>query len=103
MKAKLCVEGAKLTYDFCTINHIPFKKVSKLIVAVNEEEIANLRVIYDRAVENKVVDVQWLDSPEAIREVEPHCVGLQAVHCRSTGERVGAVRNKRQSRGIIVI
>jgi L-2-hydroxyglutarate oxidase LhgO len=88
MKAKLCVEGAKLTYEYCTKHNIPFKQVGKLIVAVNESEIDNLKQIYDRAVENKVVDVTWLDSPNAICAVEPHCVGLRAVYCRSTGESV---------------
>jgi L-2-hydroxyglutarate oxidase LhgO len=86
MKAKLCVEGAKLTFDYCREKNIPFKQVGKLIVAVDESEIANLKVIFDRAVENKVVDVAWLDTPAAIRAVEPNCVGLRAVHCRSTGE-----------------
>ena len=79
MKAKLCVEGAKLTYEYCREKNIPFKKVGKLIVAVDEDEIANLRVIYE-----------WLDSADAIRDVEPHCGGLKAVHCRSTGSYVMA-------------
>jgi 2-hydroxyglutarate dehydrogenase len=86
MKAKLCVQGAHLTYAYCREKNIPFKQVGKLIVAVDEGEIANLRVIYNRAVENNVVNVEWLNTPEAIRAVEPHCVGLRAVHCRSTGE-----------------
>jgi 2-hydroxyglutarate dehydrogenase len=86
MKAKLCVEGAERTYEYCRANHIPFKQVGKLIVAVHEDEVANLRVIYERALENRVVGVAWLDTPEAIHAVEPSCAGLRAVHCSSTGE-----------------
>lgn len=96
MKAKLCVEGAKLTYDYCQEKNIPYKQVGKLIVAVNEDEIPLLRVIYDRAVQNQVVGVQWLGSPEAIREVEPHCTGLQAVHCSSTGQQHRTEQNRRE-------
>lgn len=88
MKAELCVEGARRTYDYCREKGIPFRQVGKLIVAVDESEIANLKIIYDRAVENKVVGVEWLDTPEAIQEVESHCAGLKAVLCRSTGEGV---------------
>jgi 2-hydroxyglutarate dehydrogenase len=87
MKAKLCVQGAKLTYEYCQEKGIPFEKVGKLIVAVHDDEIENLKVIYERALENKVVDVEWLDNPKAIRKVEPYCTGLQAVHCRSTGKQ----------------
>jgi 2-hydroxyglutarate dehydrogenase len=86
MKATLCVEGARLTYDYCDKKNIPYKRVGKLIVAVRKEEIEHLRVIYERALQNEVVDVEWLDSAEAISRVEPHCVGLKAVHCLSTGE-----------------
>ena len=88
MKAKLCVEGARLTYQYCQEKNIPVKKVGKLIVAIDEKEIENLKVIYERALENKVVDVEWLDSLDEIKAIEPHCVGLRAVHCRSTGERI---------------
>ena len=38
LKAKLCVEGAKLAYEYCDSKNIPYKKVGKLIVAVQESE-----------------------------------------------------------------
>ena len=85
LKAKLCVEGAKLTYDYCDQKNIPYKKVGKLIVATNENEFENLRNIYKRALENKVVDVKFLETEEEIKKIEPNCNGLKAIHCRSTG------------------
>ena len=87
MKARLCVEGARMTYEYCSKKRIPHKRIGKLIVAVEKNEIESLKEIYDRAIKNNVVDVAWLDSPEQIREVEPHCSGLCAVHCRSTGKQ----------------
>jgi len=37
LKARTCVEGNRMLYEFCRDNKIPFKKISKLIVAVNAD------------------------------------------------------------------
>jgi len=39
LKARLCVQGLKATYAYCDEHSIPYKKVGKLIVAVNEEQV----------------------------------------------------------------
>lgn len=44
LKAKLCVEGLRLSYKYFDEKKIPYKKVGKLIVATNEEEVARLNV-----------------------------------------------------------
>lgn len=44
LKAKLCVEGLHLSYKYFEANKIPYKKVGKLIVATNEEEVSRLDV-----------------------------------------------------------
>lgn len=44
LKAKLCVEGLQLTYKYCDEKKIPYKKVGKLIVATNKEEVTRLEV-----------------------------------------------------------
>lgn len=44
LKAKLCVEGLQLSYKYFDTKNIPYKKVGKLIVATNEEEIYRLDV-----------------------------------------------------------
>ena len=86
MKAKLCVLGNKLTYNYCNEKNIPYKKIGKLIVATTPEEIQNLKVIYDRAIANNVEDVSYLSSPKDILSIEPNCTGgLEAIHCKSTG------------------
>jgi 2-hydroxyglutarate dehydrogenase len=85
LKAKLCVEGSALTYKYCSDNNIPYKKIGKLIVATNEIEIKNLKEIYDRALKNKVVDVHFLENEQEIKKIEPNCIGLKAIHCKSTG------------------
>lgn len=44
LKAKLCVEGLRLSYQYCDEKKIPYKKVGKLIVATNDVEISRLMV-----------------------------------------------------------
>ncbi|XP_002128749.2 L-2-hydroxyglutarate dehydrogenase, mitochondrial [Ciona intestinalis] len=83
LKAKLCVEGLELMYKYCDEQNIPYKKVGKLIVAVEEEEIPRLDNIYKRALQNGCT-VTMLDKHE-IKDVEPHCKGLKAIHSPKTG------------------
>jgi L-2-hydroxyglutarate oxidase LhgO len=42
LKAKLCVEGRKLAWDYCEAKGIPYKQVGKLIVATEESELGRL-------------------------------------------------------------
>ncbi|UMM33984.1 hypothetical protein L5515_007255 [Caenorhabditis briggsae] len=44
LKAKLCVEGLDLSYEFFDKEKIPYKKTGKLIVAVEQEEVPRLDV-----------------------------------------------------------
>lgn len=44
LKAKLCVEGMQLCYEYFEKKKIPYKKVGKLIVATEEVEIPRLMV-----------------------------------------------------------
>ena len=46
LKARLCIEGKRLLYDYCKKYDVPFKNCGKLIVATTEEEII---VVFRRA------------------------------------------------------
>lgn len=72
LRAKLCVEGLKLTYKFCDANNIPYKKVGKLIVATNQLEVERLMDLYDRGTQNEVPDIRVIDGDE-IKDYEPFC------------------------------
>lgn len=85
LKARLCVEGARLAYDYLDTKNIPYKKVGKLIVACNNEEVARLDELYQRSLANKVPDVRMLHSLEEIQSIEPNCVGLKAIWSPHTG------------------
>lgn len=84
LKAKLCVEGMQLVYRYCEENGIPYKKVGKLIVATDKIELDRLKDLHDRALKNGVPDLRVVDE-NGIREIEPHCKGLMALHSPHTG------------------
>jgi 2-hydroxyglutarate dehydrogenase len=84
LKARLCVRGIKMAYDYCDKKRIPYKKCGKLIVAVENEEVPRLQSLYDRGRENGVADLRLLDSRQ-LRDIEPHCTGKVAIHSPSTG------------------
>ncbi|XP_066147622.1 L-2-hydroxyglutarate dehydrogenase, mitochondrial [Euwallacea fornicatus] len=85
LKAKLCVEGMNLMYQYCDKKKIPYKKVGKLIVATDKVEVERLAELHKRAIENKVADIKVLRGLEEIQKIEPYCVGLEALWSPHTG------------------
>ncbi|XP_032092722.1 L-2-hydroxyglutarate dehydrogenase, mitochondrial [Thamnophis elegans] len=84
LKAKLCVEGAVLCYEYCDQKGIPYKQCGKLIVAVEHEEIPRLKALYERGTQNNVRGLQLI-SPKEIQAKEPYCRGLMALDSPYTG------------------
>lgn len=84
LKAKLCVEGMHLAYDFLNEKKIPYKKVGKLIVATSEDEVERLMNLYERGQKNLCPDLKLIEGKE-IKEIEPYCEGVKAIHSPHTG------------------
>ncbi|KAL1462950.1 hypothetical protein WDU94_014748 [Cyamophila willieti] len=84
LKAKLCVEGMNLAYEYFDKQNIPYKKCGKLIVALNEKQLEPLHELYERALQNNVKDVRLVSGNE-IKSIEPYCKGLEAIHSPNTG------------------
>jgi len=84
LKARSCVEGRSLLYDFCGERRIPHMRCGKLIVATDGGQLGELEAIRKKAHANGVTDVDWLTLDE-VRAMEPavSCVG--ALHSPSTG------------------
>jgi L-2-hydroxyglutarate oxidase LhgO len=59
LKAKLCVEGKKLLYDYLTHRDIPFVKCGKFIVSNSYDETKKLTEIKDNAQECGVEDLEF--------------------------------------------
>lgn len=83
LKAKLCVRGKELLYDHCKQFDIPFKRLGKLIVA-NDLETGQLLELEQRAQENGVDDLQFLDEAQ-IKKLEPAVSAKAALLSPSTG------------------
>jgi L-2-hydroxyglutarate oxidase LhgO len=84
LKAKLCVEGRKLAWDYCDAKGIPYKQVGKLIVATEESELGRLDDLFARGRQNGIDDLTMLDAAQ-IAEREPACRGLRAIFSPVTG------------------
>lgn len=84
LKAKLCVEGNQLLYELCEQNTIPHKRLGKIIIATNEEQIPKLENIYEQAAKNGLDDLELL-SRDDIRKLEPNIEGRAGILSPSTG------------------
>lgn len=84
LKAKLCVEGARLLYEYCERRQIRFQRSGKLIVATDESELERLDELQRRGAANGVPGLCRVAADE-IAEVEPHARGVAALHSPATG------------------
>lgn len=84
MKATACVAGKARLIEFCAEHGIPFDLVGKLIVATSEDELPRLETLYQRGIANGVPGLRMV-GPEELREIEPHCTGIRAIHSPKTG------------------
>jgi L-2-hydroxyglutarate oxidase LhgO len=61
LKARLCVEGRELMYEFCARHGIPHVRSGKLVVAHDEHEIAQLEALQRRGTENGATGLEIVD------------------------------------------
>jgi L-2-hydroxyglutarate oxidase LhgO len=76
LKARLCVAGQKLLYDYCAERAIPHRRIGKLIVATQPDQAATLDHIMSNALASGVNSLRRICADEA-RSLEPelHCAG----------------------------
>jgi L-2-hydroxyglutarate oxidase LhgO len=84
LKAKLCVEGRALLYDFCERHHVPHRRSGKFIVASNKDEISALEALHERGRVNGVHDLELVDAA-FVKEREPNVAAVAALWSPSTG------------------
>ena len=84
LKARHCIEGNRLTYEFCKKHNVPFRHTGKLVVAANAHEEADLEALKKKGEDNGVEGLRLI-GPEEIRKREPHIRGSAAMVVPSTG------------------
>lgn len=84
LKARLCLEGRDRLYSYLAEHALPFRRCGKLIVATENDDIAELRTLAERAVGNGVEDLRWLE-PGEVRAREPKVQALAALESPSSG------------------
>lgn len=84
LKAKLCVEGNILLYDYCNNNGIDFRRSGKLILAHNKEELLSIEQLQNNAKKNEVTEAIILNKQELLT-IEPSVIAEYALLIGSTG------------------
>uniref|UniRef100_A0A1I8F0F1 L-2-hydroxyglutarate dehydrogenase, mitochondrial n=1 Tax=Wuchereria bancrofti TaxID=6293 RepID=A0A1I8F0F1_WUCBA len=84
LKAKLCVRGIDLAYKYCDEHKVPYKRIGKLIVAVEPVEVPRLENLFERAEKNGCRSIKMIGGSE-IKNYAPFCGGLKALWSPYTG------------------
>jgi glycerol-3-phosphate dehydrogenase len=83
LKARFCVEGNRLTKEFCAAHGVPHSNCGKIVVAAHDSEIPELEKLAENGRANGVEGLQ-LVGPERIRQREPHIRAAAALEVPST-------------------
>jgi len=84
LKARLCVRGRHLLYDYCASHGVPVHRLGKLIVATSDSEARALDGIASKAWANGVDDLRPISAAEA-QALEPALQCTAALLSPSTG------------------
>jgi glycerol-3-phosphate dehydrogenase len=84
LKARHCLRGNQLTYEFCAAHGVPHRRTGKLVVASSPAEADELAALMKTGEANGVENMRIIDRG-AIRAREPHVEGFQAIEIPSTG------------------
>jgi glycerol-3-phosphate dehydrogenase len=84
LKARLCVEGNRLTKAFCEKHGVAHRTTGKIVVAINAQEEPALQALKKKGQENGVEGLRILDAA-GLRKLEPHVRGYAALEVPSTG------------------
>lgn len=84
LKARLCVIGKRLLYEWCVAKKVPHRRLGKYIVATDNVELPKLEELRNNALINLVDDLRIV-SREEIKRNEPAINAISAIWSPSTG------------------
>lgn len=83
-KAKNCVDGRRELVQFAQDHKIPHDICGKIIVATKQSELDHMHKVFRNGQANDVEGIELI-GPDKIREIEPHCVGIEGIWVPCTG------------------
>lgn len=83
-KARLCVRGKALLYDYCAANHVPFNNCGKVIVATATSQLTVLEGYQRQALANGAGELEMLSGDE-VRSLEPEVAAIAGLLSPTTG------------------
>ncbi|BDQ02973.1 L-2-hydroxyglutarate oxidase [Ignavibacterium sp.] len=84
LKALNCTRGREMLYQFCEEHSIPHERCGKIVVATDESELPQLKMLEERGIANGLVGIKRL-TKEEIKEYEPYSNGIEALYVPQTG------------------
>jgi glycerol-3-phosphate dehydrogenase len=84
LKAKLCVRGNQLSYEFCAAHGVPHRNCGKLVVAASAEEVSDLTALMNNGRANGVEGLRLIERDD-IAAREPHVAATHALLVPSAG------------------
>ena len=84
LKAKLCVQGNRLLYEYCRTHQVATQPYGKLIVASDDSQVNDLQAILYKAQNNGVPEIKIISGAQAIT-LEPQLQCAAAILSSSTG------------------
>ncbi len=84
LKARMCVRGKELLYEYCENYRVPCERIGKIIVATSARQFETLRDYQRKAKENGAGELPWL-SQHDVEKLEPAVLCRAAVLSPSTG------------------
>jgi L-2-hydroxyglutarate oxidase len=84
LKATNCINGYHELIQFCREEDIPFEITGKVVVATRKHQLQILDALLERGLQNGLKGTRKI-SLEELKDYEPHCVGVGAIHVPQTG------------------
>jgi L-2-hydroxyglutarate oxidase LhgO len=84
LRARHCIRGRRMLYEFCASHGVPHRRCGKLIVATSVAELAKIEAIHKQGVLNGVEELSLIYGNE-VTQLEPALACIAAVHSPNTG------------------